>query len=61
MSTKLEDYGEVLTPNEAKEVLSVGRNTIYKLLKLGEIKSLRIGKKILIPKTSIVEYINGVV
>ena len=38
-----------VTPTEATRLLSVGRTKMYSLLKNGEIPSVRVGRKILIP------------
>ena len=43
-SRYLIDYPDVLMPEEAQSILGVGRNTIYKLLSSGDLKSLKIGK-----------------
>lgn len=53
----LENYKDVLTVKETKEILRIGFNKVYELLKNGDIRSLRIGKKIIIPKTAVVEYL----
>ena len=53
----LDDYPDVLLPDEAREILSIGRNMIYKLLKSGELKAVRIGKQYRIPKRSLEEFI----
>ena len=37
------------TPSEAAAELNVGKTKIYELLRKGEIPSLRVGRKILIP------------
>jgi excisionase family DNA binding protein len=38
---------------EARKALGVGRNTMYEALKRGDIPSIRIGKRILIPIDSL--------
>ena len=53
----IDNYPDVLTPDEAKTILSIGRNAIYNLLKSGELKSLRIGKLYRIPKYYLMEYL----
>ncbi len=53
----LEDYPDVLKPNEAQEVLGIGRNAIYDLLKNGTLPSIRIGKLYRIPKKALQNYI----
>lgn len=53
----LMDYNDVLRPEEVQEILRTGRNSVYALLKNGEIKSLMIGGKYRIPKLYLLEYI----
>lgn len=55
----LENYKDVLTPRELKEVLRIGFNKVYDLLKNGDIKSLRVGNKIIIPKVAVIEYLQS--
>lgn len=54
-----EDYKDVLTAQEAREALSIGMNSMYKLLHEGKVKSIRIGSKFLIPKKFLVDFINS--
>lgn len=54
------DYPDVLTVDQLMEMLHIGRNAAYGLLKSGEIKTLRIGRRYIIPKKSIVAYILSV-
>ena len=51
-------YPDVLEVEEVQEMLRLGRNAIYKLLKQGDIKSLRVGKKYIIPKTSVINFLS---
>lgn len=57
-SRYLADYPDVLTPKECQNILLVGRNTIYTLLKNDIIKSVKIGKQYRIPKSSLQNYLN---
>ncbi|MEA5051389.1 MAG: helix-turn-helix domain-containing protein [Oscillospiraceae bacterium] len=52
-------YPDVLTVDQVREALHIGKNTIYKLLKNNQIKSIRIGTKHVIPKVFLIEYINS--
>ena len=45
----------LLTANEAGEVLRIGRSKIYELIRSGELKSIRIGKQIRVPRDAIGE------
>ena len=56
---KLCDYGEVLTVKDVQNILGIGRNAVYQMLKNGTLKSKRIGTKYIIPKKSIQTYLNS--
>lgn len=53
-----DSFRDVLSVQEACNALHIGKNTLYGLLKNGVIKSLKIGKKYLIPKIYLIDYIN---
>ena len=50
---------DVLTVKQVAEMLRIGRNTAYELVRSGEIKSVFIGRQIRVPKTSVIEFVNG--
>ena len=50
----LDEYDALLTVQELREILNVGRGSAYELLKQGEIPAFRIGKnKVWIPSSYI--------
>ena len=51
-------YPDVLEVEEVQKMLRIGRNAIYKLLKKGDIKSLKVGKKYIIPKISVIIFLS---
>lgn len=51
-------YKDVLSVLELCEALQIGKNTAYEYLKNGVIKSIKIGKKYLIPKCFLIDFIN---
>lgn len=53
----LEEYADILTVDEACEVLRVGYNALYALLGSGELKAFRNGRTWRIPKIAIQDYI----
>ena len=57
MSGKLNDYGDVLNVKEVREILQIGSNKIYALLKSGTIKNFKVGSVRKIPKWCLQEYI----
>ena len=50
-------YPDVLSVKQLCEILDIGKNTAYRLLQSGEIKSIKIGKVYKIPKKCLKEYI----
>jgi excisionase family DNA binding protein len=47
----------LLKPEEAAEVLGIGRSTLYELLAAGQIESVHIGKARRIPVASLEQYV----
>jgi excisionase family DNA binding protein len=50
----------VLTPTETAKLLRIGRGTVYEQIRLGVIPSLRMGKKILIPRVALMKMLETV-
>jgi excisionase family DNA binding protein len=44
-------------PDEALEVLPVGRTALYELLRSGDVPSFKIGKSRFIPRQGLIEYV----
>lgn len=53
-----EQFPDVLTVKQVADLLHVGRNTAYQLVRSGAIPSVIIGRQIRVSKASIVEFIN---
>lgn len=53
----LDNWDDFLTVEELCELLKIGRNAAYALLGSGELKALRNGRKWIIPKEAIKEYV----
>lgn len=53
----LKDYPDVLTVCNVQHILHLGRNTVYRLLADGKIKAFKAGRRYIIPKISLIEYI----
>ena len=47
----------ILTVSELSEVLRIGRNTAYELVRSGAIQSIRIGRQIRIPRQAVCDYL----
>ncbi|MBO5342210.1 MAG: helix-turn-helix domain-containing protein [Lachnospiraceae bacterium] len=51
------NYNDVLTIDEVCEVLRLGKNTVYGLIKDGTLPSMKLGKKYLITKDSLIKFL----
>ncbi len=51
------NYDDMVTIDELCEMLAVGRNTAYGLLKAGAIKAFKIGRIWKIPRDAVSEYV----
>lgn len=54
-----EVYSDLVTIEEICEILSIGKNTAYRLLKNREISAFRIGRMWKIPRESVTNYIRN--
>ena len=48
----------LFTPEEAAEVLSIGRSKVYELIGTGELASVRIGTSRRVPTGALVEFVS---
>ena len=53
----LNEFDDLLTVDEVCEILRIGHNTIYTLLKEGKLKGFRCGRIWKIPKLAVEKYI----
>lgn len=54
------DYPDVVTIDDLQSMLHIGRNTAYKMLQDNIIKTLKVGKRYIIPKTSVVNFVTSI-
>jgi len=55
----LKDFPDVLTVMQLAQVLGIGKNTAYTLVQDGTIGHLKVGRKYLVPKRCVVDYLNS--
>lgn len=53
----LEKYNDTLNVQEVCEVLNIGENKAYEMLKNKEIQNIRCGRKYIIPKICVCEFL----
>jgi excisionase family DNA binding protein len=54
----LRGYPDLMTPEDARKILRIGRSKMYSLLNSGQISALRIGAKYRIPKAYLIDFLN---
>ena len=50
-------YPDILSINDLRNALGIGRTKAYELVGSGQIRSIKVGKSIRIPKTSLLDYV----
>ena len=55
----LENYNEVLKPNDVCKILLIGKGTLYKLLDSGALKGYKSGKNWRITKQAVINYLKS--
>ena len=54
-----ETYPDIITIDNLMKMLNIGKTSAYSLLKKNEIRHVRVGKKYIIPKQSVVGFLNA--
>ena len=57
MERPFDDYPDVVSVEEIQQMLRIGKNAVYTLLKDGEIKSIKVGKRYIVPKKHVAEFL----
>lgn len=53
------EYPDVMTVEQAAKALGISKNSMYKLLNKGVIGKKKVGKRILVPKCCLEDYIKS--
>lgn len=56
-STMFSNYPDVVSVDELTTMLHIGKNKAYELINSNTIQSIRIGKKHIIPKFRVIEFL----
>ena len=51
-------YPDVVTIQQVMEMLNIGKNKAYELIQNGTIQTVRIGKKYIIPKVAVIQFLS---
>ena len=55
----LQDIPMILRVEDLMPILCIGRNTAYELIRSGQIRSVRIGRQIRVPREALREFLDG--
>ena len=55
----LSDLPMTLRVEDLMPLLGIGRNTAYELIRSGQIRSVRVGRQIRIPREALLEFLDG--
>lgn len=58
MNGNYESLPLVLTVEQTAQVLQLGKTRIYELVRSGKLRSLRIGRKIRVPKNALLDFLD---
>ena len=62
MATKFRSFDDlplVLRVEDLMPILGIGRNAAYELIRCGQIRSVRVGRQIRVPKEAVAEFLAG--
>jgi excisionase family DNA binding protein len=57
--SELEELPRLLSIKQACRLLGVGRSNLYEMLALGRVRSVKIGRRRLVPRDAIDEFVSG--
>ena len=57
--SSLDDLPLIMRVEELMPILRIGRNTAYELVRSGQIKSIKIGRQLRVPKQAIMGYLES--
>jgi excisionase family DNA binding protein len=55
----LENYPDVLTVREAAQVLRLGRDAAYAAIRRGELRAVKVGRRLVVPKHSLLRLLGA--
>lgn len=55
--TSFDDLPLTLRVEELMSILGIGRNTAYELIRSGQIRSIRVGRQLRVPKDAVLDFL----
>ena len=57
MNELFETYPDVVSIDEIQQMLRIGKNAVYELLKTQKLKSIKVGKRYIVPKKYVFDFL----
>ncbi len=57
MNDLFNTYPNVVSIDEIQQMLRIGKNAVYELLKTEKLKSIKVGKKYVVPKKFVIDFL----
>ena len=57
MNDLFNTYPDVVSIDEIQQMLRIGKNAVYELLKTQKLKSIKVGKKYIVNKKYVIEFL----
>ena len=51
------EYGDIVSVDDVMKMLHIGRTAVYTLLQNGSIRSVKVCRKYIIPKQSVIDFV----
>jgi len=53
------EYKDVVSIDDISEMLNIGKSSVYNLLQGNQIRHVKVGKKYIVPKQSVIDFVSG--
>lgn len=60
MMKMFDNYPDIVTVEDVMVMIGIGKSSVYALLRSNQIRHVRVGRKYIIPKQSIMDFVYGV-
>ena len=57
MNELFETYPDVVSIEEIQQMLRIGKNAVYELLKTQKLKSIKVGKRYIVPEKYVIDFL----
>ena len=57
MNDLFNTYPDVVSIDEIQQMLRIGKNAVYELLKTQKLKSIKVGKRYIVPKKYVIDFL----